>query len=184
MRDTVEYDLIVVMDGYDRQEVVREVAVLERLRPGGGYLTRVQRLNSFARAGHLVLKDRCLLVRGRGWVWWAWGEGTARLLRGRWMDGWHGYLDPPACARPPPHPRATQVPEDVPDPLYGVVSAAVEQAALRRAVHSIALGCRGLLAYLLKLRAKWVWGLGVGPALLMRANEGRKPGLHSGERTS
>lgn len=124
MRDTVDYDLIVVMDRYDRQEVVREVSspaclpawqdvavgawavvpgalsvlailrhiptrrttrlmaphslcrsllpptparqvsVLERLNPGGAYLTRVHRLKSFARAGRLVLKDRCLLVRG------------------------------------------------------------------------------------------------------------------------
>jgi len=120
MRDTPAYDLIVVMDRYDRQEVVREVralpgsvpagcswhagraagraadappytapppassaplttlitntpslsfggaqiSVLERLNPGGAYLTRVHRLNHFARAGQLVFKDRCLLVRG------------------------------------------------------------------------------------------------------------------------
>lgn len=51
---------------------------------------------------------------------------------------------------------AVQVPDDVPDPLYGLVSPAAEHAALRRAAHAIALGCRGLLSYLLKLRARWV----------------------------
>jgi len=40
----------------------RQVSVLERLNPGGAYLTRVHRLNHFARAGQLVLHDRCLLV--------------------------------------------------------------------------------------------------------------------------
>ena len=39
-----------------------QVSVLERLNPGGAYLTRVHRLNHFARAGQLVLHDRCLLV--------------------------------------------------------------------------------------------------------------------------
>ena len=123
MRDTPAYDLIVVMDRYDRAEVVREVrqtarrraagvgwgsrdalarvgpwqarppcatqtlcsarvcmmppapppppssiqvSVLERLNPGGAYLTRVHRLHHFARAGQLVLKDRCLLVGAGG----------------------------------------------------------------------------------------------------------------------
>ncbi|KAL4431051.1 hypothetical protein ABPG75_006307 [Micractinium tetrahymenae] len=107
MRDTPAYDLILVLDRYDEQEVVREVSVLERLNPGGAYLTRVHRLNEFARAGQLVFKDRCLLV-----------------------------------------------PEDVPDPFYGLVSAAAELASLRSTVHSIVLGCRGLMAYLLKLRSK------------------------------
>lgn len=35
MRDTVDYDLVVVMDQYDRQEVVREVR-----RPAGGWAGR------------------------------------------------------------------------------------------------------------------------------------------------
>ena len=38
------------------------MSVLERLNPGGAYLTRVHGLNHFARAGQLVLQDRCLLV--------------------------------------------------------------------------------------------------------------------------
>lgn len=47
--------------------------MLERLNPGGAYLTRVHCLNHFARAGQLVLHDRCLLVKHQGpvfgWVW-------------------------------------------------------------------------------------------------------------------
>lgn len=46
-----------------------QVSVLERLNPGGAYLTRVHRLNHFARAGQLVLHDRCLLVScAVGWT--------------------------------------------------------------------------------------------------------------------
>ena len=73
MRDTPAYDLVLAMDAYDLQEVVREVAVLERLNPGGAYLTRLHRLCDFARAGPVVFKDRCLLVGGVGS-----GTGTGR----------------------------------------------------------------------------------------------------------
>lgn len=50
-----------------------QVSVLERLNPGAAYLTRVHRLNEFARAGQLVFRDRCLLVscpvlHARGWL--------------------------------------------------------------------------------------------------------------------
>lgn len=44
--------------------------------------------------------------------------------------------------------------DDIPDPFYGVLNAAVAQASLRSTVHEIALGCRGLLSYLLKLQAR------------------------------
>ena len=47
-----------------------------------------------------------------------------------------------------------QVADDIPDPFYGVLNAAIAQASLRRAVHEIALGCRGLLSYLLKLQSR------------------------------
>lgn len=60
----------------------------------------------------------------------------------------------PACLQP--------VADDIPDPLYGLVSPAAELKSLRRAAQSIALGCHGLLAYLLKLRAR----SGAGPAAL------------------
>lgn len=58
----------------------------------------------------------------------------------------------PAPASPP------QVPEDVADPFYGQLTREAELASLRRAAHTVALGCRGLLSYLLKLRARWVVG--------------------------
>lgn len=48
----------------------------------------------------------------------------------------------------------SQVADDIPDPFYGVLNAAIAQASLRRTVHEIALGCRGLLSYLLKLQAR------------------------------
>ncbi len=47
-----------------------------------------------------------------------------------------------------------QVADDIPDPFYGVLNAAIAQASLRRTVHEIALGCRGLLSYLLKLQSR------------------------------
>lgn len=46
------------------------------------------------------------------------------------------------------------MPDDVPDPFYGTVNDAAEQASLRQTVHTLALCCRGLVAYLLKLRAR------------------------------
>lgn len=58
------------------------------------------------------------------------------------------------------------------DPLYGMLSAEAEHAALRRAVQALALGCRGLLSYLLKLRARWGAG-GSG----QRARQEQRQGL-------
>lgn len=151
--------------------------MLERLNPGGAYLTRIHCLNSFARAGRLVFKDRCLLVR--------------MGVMGGNADGWGGapllmlMLRGGASCRPPHllpavHPTlAPQVPEDVPDPFYGVIGAAKEQVALRRTVQACVLGCRGLLSYLLKLRARWaarlVQGLllGAWTALLSSVFSGR-----------
>ena len=51
-------------------------------------------------------------------------------------------------------PTNAQVPSDVADPFYGVLNAAAEAAALRRALHAIMMGCRGLVAYLLQLRSR------------------------------
>jgi hypothetical protein len=63
MRHLVGCDLVLVMDGYDRREVVREAAVLQRLNPGAAYLARVRRLGEWAAEAAPPPRDRRLLVR-------------------------------------------------------------------------------------------------------------------------
>jgi len=46
--DPVRYDLILVMDRFDLQEVLRDVAVLDTINPGGHYAGRVRLLGPFA----------------------------------------------------------------------------------------------------------------------------------------
>ena len=58
------------------------------------------------------------------------------------------------CRLLPPNSHHHQVPTDVADPFYGVLNSAAEAVALRRALHAIVLGCRGLMAYLLQLRSR------------------------------
>ena len=48
--DAVRYDLILVMDRFDHQEVVREVAILDALNPGGNYVGRVKCIGPFGAA--------------------------------------------------------------------------------------------------------------------------------------
>ena len=72
------------------------------------------------------------------------------------------FTPPPHTALRPSPPCLQPVADDVPDPFYGLVTPAAELKSLRRAAQSITLGCSGLLAYLLKLRAR----CGAGPAAL------------------
>ena len=48
--DAVRYDLILVMDRFDHQEVLREVAILDAINPGGNYSGRVRLLGPFGMA--------------------------------------------------------------------------------------------------------------------------------------
>jgi protein-tyrosine-phosphatase/ribosomal protein L13E len=48
--DAVSYDLILVMDRFDYQEVLKEVAVLDAINPGGFYAGRIRRLGPFGMA--------------------------------------------------------------------------------------------------------------------------------------
>lgn len=61
--DIVNFDLVLVMDRFDHTEVLREVAVLDTINPGGAYSSRVHRLGRYLSAQrrfspHLV----------RGWL--------------------------------------------------------------------------------------------------------------------
>jgi len=48
--DAVRYDLIVVMDRFDYQEVIRDVSMLDAINPGGNYSGRVRVLGPFGMA--------------------------------------------------------------------------------------------------------------------------------------
>jgi hypothetical protein len=56
--DAVRYDLILVMDRFDYQEVLKEVAVLDAINPGGFYAGRVRRLGPFGMAARGARPER------------------------------------------------------------------------------------------------------------------------------
>jgi len=45
--DAVEYDLILVMDQFDKTDVLREVSILEKINPQGNYCSKVKLFGSF-----------------------------------------------------------------------------------------------------------------------------------------
>ncbi|GAB4817705.1 hypothetical protein N2152v2_004751 [Parachlorella kessleri] len=55
LEDMVQYDLVLAMDTFDLQDVLREVAVMERINPQGLYSTRVARLGTFGAASLRVI---------------------------------------------------------------------------------------------------------------------------------
>lgn len=48
--DAVRYDLILVMDRFDYQEVLKEISILDTINPGGNYSGRVRTLGPFGMA--------------------------------------------------------------------------------------------------------------------------------------
>ncbi|KAK9798148.1 hypothetical protein WJX73_009718 [Symbiochloris irregularis] len=51
LQDIVNYDLVLVMDKFDLEAVLREVAVFDTINPGGHYAERVRLLGSYAVPG-------------------------------------------------------------------------------------------------------------------------------------
>ena len=50
VHDIAAFDLVLVMDRFDFTEVLREVAVLDKINPGGSYCSRVRHLSQFVNA--------------------------------------------------------------------------------------------------------------------------------------
>ena len=53
--DAVRYDLILVMDRFDYQEVIKEIAILDTINPGGNYSGRVRTLGPFGMAARRAI---------------------------------------------------------------------------------------------------------------------------------
>lgn len=61
VEDAVRYDLILVMDRFDFQEIMRDVAVLDTINPGGHYAGRIRLLGPFAWAAKRVTLNRVVV---------------------------------------------------------------------------------------------------------------------------
>lgn len=68
IKDAVKYDLILVMDRFDYQEVLREVAVLDNINPGGHYADRVKLIGPFAWAAKSRGTKRDMYNKKDGYV--------------------------------------------------------------------------------------------------------------------
>jgi protein-tyrosine-phosphatase len=68
IKDAVKYDLILVMDRFDYQEVMREVAVLDTINPGGHYADRVKLIGPFAWAAKSRGMNRHIYNKKDGYV--------------------------------------------------------------------------------------------------------------------
>lgn len=56
--DAVNYDLVIVMDKFDYQEILKEVSVLDTINPGGYYSARIRLLGPFGAAAKNAKPER------------------------------------------------------------------------------------------------------------------------------
>jgi hypothetical protein len=82
--DIVNFDLVVVMDRFDQEALLREVAVYDALNPGGCYCARVRRLGEWAVAPPRADASASASASDR-----------ARILRGDVADPLYGACPPP-----------------------------------------------------------------------------------------
>lgn len=140
--DLVRADLCLVCDRYDAEDLLRDAAALDGVRPGAFYSSRVRKLAAFAPAAP------------------EWCDSARRKSRGRTNDDGNDSDSALLCLDPN---------GDIDDPLYGNISSSSSislamspneeeeselSSALDVTVAQLRLATRGLLQFLLKLEER------------------------------